>query len=134
MSCHARPRSSYFTGAVLDTSKANAPLVPMANGLEDALENALQFMADYGGLETGGSVQVCKDFSVGLNAADAATILAAKQAGLIGAETAIRELQRRGILSDAIDPNDEAIAAMNDYTPDEMADDDTLPGDTGAMA
>lgn len=123
-----KPGGQSATGAVLDTSKANAPLVPMANGLEDALENALQFMAEYGGLETGGSVQVCKDFSVGLNAADAATILQAKKDGLISAETAIRELQRRGILSDAIDPEEEAIAALNDYEPVDPFANDTIPG------
>lgn len=117
-----KPGSESATGAVIDNAKANAPLTPMANSLEDALENALQFMAEYGGIATGGTVQVCKDFSVGLNAADAATILEAVKAGLIQRTTAIRELQRRGVLSDALDPEEESEAGLNDMNPMEPDD------------
>ena len=121
-----KPGAQSATGAVIDDARANAPLSVMAQGLEDALENALQFMADFANLPTGGSIEINKDWAVGLSAADAATILAAKGAGVISTATALRELQRRGIVSADLDADEEVIAAMNDAY---MAD-DTLPGDT----
>ena len=42
------------------------------------------------------------------------TILQAATQAVISKETAIRELIRRGILSDTLSPNDEAVAALND--------------------
>jgi len=124
-----KPGGQSATGAVIDQAKMNAPLSVMAQGLEDALENALQFMADYANLETGGSVEINKDFNTGLSSADANTIIAMRTAGVISNATVIREMQRRQILSDDLDPDAETLAAMNDG----FLDDDTLP-DTGSLA
>lgn len=113
------------TGAALDAAKMNAPLSMMAKGLEDALEQAFGFMAAYAGLPRdtgGGSVEVNKDFGVTMGAADAQAIIATEAAGMISKPTAIRELQRRGVLSPEIDPDEEAIAAMS-------AGFDEIPGD-----
>lgn len=107
--------SQSATGAVIDQTKMTAPLAMMAKALEDAIENALNLMAQFAGLPDGGSVEVNKDFSIGFNAAqDAVTILAASAQGVISKTTAIRELIRRGLLSDTLSPEDEVLAAMND--------------------
>jgi hypothetical protein len=117
-----KPGGQSATGAVIDQAKMNAPLAVIAQGLEDALENALQFMADYANLPTGGSVEINKDFNTGLSAADAITIIAMRTAGVISNATVIREMQRRQILSDDLDPDDETMAAMNDGFMDDPQD------------
>jgi len=114
-----RPGGQSATGAAIDHAKMNAPLSVMAQGLEDALENALQFMADYASLATGGSVEINKDFNIGLSSADANTIIAMRTAGVISNATVIREMQRRQILRDDLDPVAETLAAMNDGFMDE---------------
>lgn len=101
------------TGAVIDAGRVTASLAMMADALEDAVENALQAMADYAGLGDGGSVDVNKDYTAGL-ANDAATIIAAKSAGIISNATAIRELQRRRTLADTIDADEETINALDE--------------------
>lgn len=111
------------TGAALDAAKMNAPLAMMAKGLEDALEQAFGYMAMYSGMPRdtgGGSVEVNKDFGVTMGAADAAAIISAEAAGLISKPTAIRELQRRDILSQSIDADEEAVAAMGESDFDEI--------------
>ena len=113
------PGSQSATGAAIDQAKMTTPLAMMSKAMEDALENALQFMAEFAGLTDGGSVELNKDFTIGFNAAaDAQTILAAKAAGVISGATVIRELQRRGILTETIDPDEEVVAAMGDGSMD----------------
>jgi len=123
-----KPGGQSATGAVIDQAKMNAPLSVMAHGLEDALENALQFMANYANLKTGGSVEINKDFNIGLSSADANTIIAMRTAGVISNATVIREMQRRQILRDDLDPEAETLAAMNDG----FMDDDASPDPGGA--
>ena len=114
------PGSQSATGAAIDQAKMTTPLAMMSKAMEDALENALQFMAEFSGLPDGGSVELNKDFTIGFNAAaDAQTILAAKAAGVISGATVIRELQRRGILTETIDPDEEVVAAMGDGSMDD---------------
>ena len=117
-----KPGGQSATGAAIDQARMNAPLAVMASGLEDALENALQFMADYANLPTGGSVEINKDFNTGLSAADANTIIAMRAASVISNATVIREMQRRQILRDDLDPDEETMAALNDGYMDEPAD------------
>ena len=113
------PGSQSATGAAIDQAKMTTPLAMMSKAMEDALENALQFMAEFAGLQDGGSVELNKDFTIGFNAAaDAQTILATKAAGIIRGATVIRELQRRGILTETIDPDEEVVAAMGDGSMD----------------
>ena len=113
------PSSQSATGAAIDQAKMTTPLAMMSKAMEDALENALQFMAEFSGLTDGGSVELNKDFTIGFNAAaDAQTILAAKAAGVISGVTVIRELQRRGILTETINPDEEVLAAMGDGSMD----------------
>ena len=122
------------TGAALDASKMNAPLAMMAKALEDALEQAFQFMAQYAGIimpEDGGSIEVNKDFGVGYgDFRDLTVLMQLVTAGGLSRETMIRELQRRGNLMESIDPNEEVLKAMNEMTtPDPFAN-DTSPGNS----
>lgn len=113
-----RPGGQTATGAAIDQAKVNAPLAMMALALKDALEQAFGFMALYMGLDrdqAGGSLTVNTDFAVGIGAdADAAVLVQAVAAKAMSRETFLRELKRRCILSDDVDPATEAAAALDD--------------------
>lgn len=100
-----QPGGKTATGEVHDDVKENSALAMMAGALEDALELALEFMAEYRGLgeEKGGSIVVNKDFGILAGAAaDVPNIISATDT-VIDKETAINELKRRGFLSDDVD-------------------------------
>lgn len=93
------------TGEIRDDVKENSPLAMAATALQDALEAALGFMAQFAGLPAlaGGSVVVNKDLSIGGNRFDLQFLTQAAIAGTISKQTYWEELQRRGALSDAFD-------------------------------
>ena len=73
-------------------------------GLEDALDQALQFMADWVGLPEGGHISLFDEYaSPNLSDASAQLIVTAQQGGLISKDTAIAELKRRGTLAAEVD-------------------------------
>ena len=81
----------------------------ISSGLEDALDQALEYMATWAGLGEGGHVSIFDDFaSANLSDASAQLIVTAQQAGLISKETAISELKRRGTLSSEVDAAEES--------------------------
>jgi hypothetical protein len=97
------------TGEVRDDVKENSRLARWADALKDGLENAFVYMAKLGGLgDQGGSVVVNKDYGISARAAvDITAIITAWEKGLISQETALKELIRRGFLSDDMEPEDE---------------------------
>lgn len=102
-----QPGGKTATGEVHDDEKENSPLAMMARSLEDALEAGLGFLADFAGLgrDKGGSLSVNRDFGISANAAiDIPNILTSYREGVYDRETALRELQRRGFLSEGADP------------------------------
>jgi len=125
-----RPTSETATGASIDHARMNTPLAMMAMALQDALEQMLGFMAMYEGLPRdtgGGSLTVNTDFGVSLgSAADGAILTEAVKERIISRETWIREMKRRAVLSDDVDPEEEAQKAL-----DEGMDDED-PADTSA--
>lgn len=83
----------------------------IAAGLEDALDQGLQMMAEWAKLPEGGHVKLYDDYGITPIAQNEMTgILAAVQSGLISKATGINELKRRGILSAEVTPEDEADA------------------------
>lgn len=105
------------TGEAIDQAAMNAPLAIMAAALQDALELAFGYMAEYDGLgkDAGGSITVNTDFGVSMrDTADLTTLLAARNAGMITGATFLKEMKRRGVLADDIDLDDEAEAAKDD--------------------
>jgi hypothetical protein len=80
----------------------------IALDLEDSLDTALQFMADWVGEPTGGNVTVYKEFGqTSMDAAAAELLLKTNQAGRLSDETLFAEYQRRGILSPDLTYDDE---------------------------
>lgn len=105
-----QPGGKTATGEMRDDAKENSPLAMMARALQDALEQAFGFMAEFKGVnwkkkDGGGSIIVNTDFGVQAGASqDAQMLLDAVNAGQIDKETFWLEWKRRGILSDSFDP------------------------------
>lgn len=113
-----KPGDRSATEAAGDQEGNKSDLQRMTEAAEDSLDQALQFMADYARLGTGGNVSLFKDFGAAtLSDASATLIKDLQAAGLISKETAIVELQRRGVLSAEIDPEDELEQAEKDGPP-----------------
>lgn len=105
-----QPGGKTATGEIRDDAKENSPLAMMARGLQDALEQAFGFMAEFlGGTfkskkDNGGSIVVNTDFGIQAGANnDAQMLLDAVNAGQLDQETFWIEWKRRGILSDSFD-------------------------------
>jgi len=97
------------TGAALDAARETSILAMTADALKDALETALQFMADYAGEVSGGSVVVNKDFGAGTMAAqELQLLLSAVNTGNMSRETFINTLVNRGVIAESVTPADEA--------------------------
>jgi hypothetical protein len=101
-----KPGKQSATGEIRDDSKENSPLAMMARSLEDAIEQAFGYIAEYLGLgaDKGGEVEVNKDFGVSSLRGDLAGLTAARAARDLSLETYWEELQRRDYLGPAFDP------------------------------
>lgn len=94
-----KPGTSTRIADAADNAKGMCALQRVTLGLQDALNAALQMMADWVKLPTGGHVTIFNDFgSLGLDAA-VADIVSLQQGGIISKETAFKESQRRGVVS-----------------------------------
>jgi hypothetical protein len=102
------------TESQTDAEANKSDLQRMAENFEDALDQALYFLAQFARLgNSGGKVKLYADYGTAtLSEASAALIKDLHLSGLISRVTAITELQRRGLLSDDIDPEEE-IAAVD---------------------
>jgi hypothetical protein len=93
------------TGEIRDDVKENSALAHMVAALQDALEAAFGFMAEYAGLgeDKGGSLAVNTDFGLSGRMGDIQYLTQAVIAGKLDDRTYLDELKRRGALSDAVD-------------------------------
>lgn len=99
-----KPGQRSATEANNDAEANKSELQRIAEGFEDSLDQALQFMAAWVKEPQGGHVSLFKDFGAAtLTEAGAQLVIAMQQAGFITKVTAIKELQRRGMLAADID-------------------------------
>jgi len=140
-----KPGDRSATEAANDADGNKSDLQRIAETFEDALDAALQYMADWIGEPTGGSVSLYKDFgAMSLGQASGQLVIAMQQGGLISKATAIREMQRRGELDAGLEPDEElamlgeegpALGTMGDLQDDGTpADDEDDPDAGGAQA
>lgn len=95
-----KPGARSATESANDAEANKSDLQRMVEGFEDSLDQALQFMARYAGLPSGGHVSLYKDFGAAmLSDASAQLIRDLMLGGIISEETGINELKRRGILA-----------------------------------
>ena len=108
----ATPGQRTATEASNDAEANKSMLQRIVENFEDALDLALQFMADWIKAGEGGSVSLFKDFAAAsLTDASAQLVVTMAQGGLITKETALREQMRRGVLSPDLDVETEVALA-----------------------
>lgn len=100
-----RPQAQSATGEMLDANKETSILAMTADQLQDAIEQALIWMAEYGGLgATNAAAVVNKDFGVTMmTAQEIGVLLNAVNTGNISRKTFLEEMARRGAIRSDID-------------------------------
>ena len=117
----ARTNAQSATGEALDANKETSQVSMTADALQDALEQALEWMAMYGGMQTEVTVSVNKDFGVSfMTAQEVTALLSAVKDGALSRETFLKELIRRGVIRSDLDADEEA---------DRIAEDDIAGSD-----
>lgn len=112
-----QPGTRSATEASGDQEGNKCDLQRLTEQMEDSLDQALVFMAAYGGVpvERAGSVALFKDFGVAtLSDASAQLVADLNSRGLLSSETVLRELQRRGVLDASIDVDAELAKAREE--------------------
>ncbi len=103
-----RPGNVTATQVFGDNEANKCDLQRITENFEDALDQCLQYMADWIGERDGGSVELFKDFGVSnLSDASSQLLLSANTAGKISDVTFINELKRRNVLSQDIKAEEE---------------------------
>lgn len=104
------------TGEGLDAAKSMTPLMQMASDLKGALEQALRLMAKFANAgNDGGSVYVNTDYGLALlSTADYDLLMKAVVAGKLSHARFLIELQRRAVLGDDMDVDEEIAAIMEE--------------------
>ena len=107
------------TATAVDESKSHTLVQSWIRAIENALTQALQLAAELEGVEISDDVRVnvFNDFAVGGADTDLTALLNARAKREITRETFLRELKRRGVLSDDVDITDE-IEKLEDEGPD----------------
>ncbi len=98
------------TGRALDSAEGMSYLQATSLDFQDALEQVLLFFAMWAKLEEGGSVTVYTTFSIGEGAAqDLEQLLKLRATKDISRKAIIDEFQRRGVLSDDFDLDEDQL-------------------------
>lgn len=103
-----KPGQITATQVATENAVGMCALQRITQGLEDAVDQALQIMGEWVGLPEGGNVTIYNDFGAAtLAEASAELLLKSAQAGKLSDETYLSELKRRGILAPEVDAADE---------------------------
>jgi hypothetical protein len=103
-----QPGKITATQVATENAVGMCALQRITQGLEDALDQALQIMAAWIKLPKGGHVTIFNDYGAAtLAEASAELLLKTNQAGKLSDETLLNEYKRRGILSAEVDPDAE---------------------------
>lgn len=104
-----RPGPATATEVASDNAVGMCALQEMASGMEDALDMAFEFAAQYiGASGNGGHCSVFKDFGAAtLAEASASLLVGMKNNGGLSGETLFNELKRRGIISADVEWSEE---------------------------
>ena len=112
-----KPGDQTATARALDSAEAHSALAAMVVVFEDAVAQALQITAEWMRLDSGGSVELCKEYSseeadaVGLDALDKAR--ARKD---ISRKTYLEALRLRGVLPEDFDEGEDQEQLMDEMS------------------
>lgn len=105
------------TAAAIDSNDINAGLKAVAQGVQDALEIALQVTMDFlGRNEDAGKVEVNKDFAEPDPPGTVGELSSLRIGGNLSLTTMWKELKRRRVLSEDFDEEKELVAIQNDLS------------------
>ena len=105
----SRQGSSTATGDLIDEAKVNSRLGMWADNLKDTLELAFSWMAEMAGIGAEPEVIINKDFAANaLSHLDMDALNKMYLAEVISRNTYVNEAKRRNLLSEEVDPEDEA--------------------------
>ena len=116
----AKKISVTATEKSIDAREHQSDLASLVSDYEDALQTARRLMLRWGKKDpnSAGELEMFKDFSVGdRDIAELQTLLASRVAGEISQERYLMELQRRGVLSDSMDIDEEIERTQQDAVP-----------------
>lgn len=117
------------TEVASDNAVGMCALQEMTAGVEDALDQALQLLAEWLGESDGGTVNLFKDFGAAtLAEASAQVLLSMASAGKLSNETLVNEYKRRGILSADVTWEDEQDNLTIESPPPPTGNIDPLTG------
>jgi hypothetical protein len=97
-----KPGARTATEKAIDSADADSALALMARTLEDTIDQALQYMADWEGLGPAGEVELMGEIG-GLDDMEIEALMRARELGILSSESVFGEMQRRGLVSDGID-------------------------------
>lgn len=110
----SKPGAKTATEAGIDTAESNSDLSAMVQNLEDTLAQALSFAAQWEGLgDFGGTVELTDDFGK-LDPLDVQSLVAAKGAGILSAETIFETMKAQGMVDEDAQWKDEAARLAAD--------------------
>lgn len=113
----ATPGQRTATEAANDAEANKSMLQRIVESFEDALDLALQYTADWIKAGDGGSVSLFKDFAAAtLTDASAQMVMQMGQLNWITKETALKEMQRRAVLTPDLDVDIEVAKAKEGET------------------
>ena len=99
-----KPGRQTATARSLDSAEAVSPLQDMTHRFVDSVNLAMQYAADWMGLDNGGTVDLNTDFGLSSSDGGALTALSnARQSRDISREAYLRELQRYNVLDRSFD-------------------------------
>jgi hypothetical protein len=103
-----RPGDMTATARALDSAEATSPLQDVTRRFADAMNTAMYYHAAWMQLEDGGTVEVSTDFGPEqVNSDDLATLRETRKNRDLSLQTYLEELQRRGILPEELDVEEE---------------------------
>ena len=102
-----KPGNTTRIEAAGENIKGMCALQRVTLGLQDALNTALQYMADWVKLPSGGHVTIFNDFGALTLDAAVTDLISLQQGSIISKETTFKEAQRRGTISADVDFKDE---------------------------
>jgi len=121
-----KPGQRSATESANDAEGNKSDLQRMAESFSDSLDAALQMMADYASLPSGGHVILFSDYGAAtLTSASGQLVLAMRRDRLISNDTAISEMKRRGELAADVDPEAEEAKIIEEMSGEDETDDET---------
>lgn len=119
------------TEKIIDSAANTSQLAQIVSSLEKGLEKMFELFGEWTGQDEvlEGGISIHKEFGINLSLQELDTLLKSRLAGEITRETYLQELQRRNVLSQSFDADEEIKSLTQSGDTDDGGDDDLGDGD-----